>query len=249
MWTDVTDCYAFYETSLGEIVEKAVTEVVASFWPSVKGEVVAGFGYTHPFLPYFTLEADRVLSLMPAPMGVMSWPEKDKNASMLVCEKFPFRNESIHKLLVVHAFEHIENTSKILEEFWRVLAPEGRLLIVVPNRRGLWSRTSHTPFGNGHPYTGRQLFTAVEQSHFVPQKPRYALFHPPAFSSAWERLDQSMEQFGEKWFKKFGGVVVLEARKKVRGLVRERQKTWRPRIFVPKPSVSCCVKSSLDPKE
>lgn len=249
MWTDVTDCYAFYETSLGEIAEKVIAEVIASFWPSVKRDVVAGFGYTHPFLPYFTLEADRVISLMPAPMGVMSWPQDEKNASLLVCEKLPFRDESIHRLLVVHAFEHTSNPSKMLEEFWRVLAPEGRLLVVVPNRRGLWSRTSHTPFGNGYPYTGRQIFSVVEQGWFVPQKPRYALFHPPAFSTTWGGLDQSLEHLGDKWFKKFGGVVALEAKKRVVGLVRERQKTWRPRIFIPKPSVSCYAKSPSDSKE
>ena len=41
--------------------------------------------------------------------------------------------------------EWSEKPRDLLRELWRVLAPNGRLLLVVPNRRGLWARVDTTP--------------------------------------------------------------------------------------------------------
>lgn len=248
MWTDVTDCYAFYETELGAVVQKTLAQTIVRAWPNVKGKVVAGFGYTHPYLPYFSLDAERVFSLMPAPMGVMGWPNSQNNASVLVSEQLPFANQSIDRLLIVHAFEHLADTERMVREFWRVLAAGGKLLVVVPNRRGLWSRSSHTPFGQGHPYTGRQLFSLVEQGHFTPKKPKYCLFHPPLEGALGTGLRESLEHVGERWFKKFAGLVVLEATKRVIEPLKGGQKAWQPLIFIPKPGVTCLLKEEpFDP--
>ena len=45
----------------------------------------------------------------------------------------------------------------LLREVWRVLAAGGRLLAVVPNRRGVWARIDTTPFGHGRPYSRSQI--------------------------------------------------------------------------------------------
>ena len=55
------------------------------------------------------------------------------------------------------ALETAERVRPLLREMWRVLAPEGRLILVVPNRRGVWARLDKTPFGQGRPYSRRQL--------------------------------------------------------------------------------------------
>ena len=49
------------------------------------------------------------------------------------------------------------DAESILREAWRVLAAGGRLLAVVPNRRGLWARMDTTPFGHGRPYSRPQI--------------------------------------------------------------------------------------------
>ena len=64
---------------------------------------------------------------------------------------------------MVHALEHAEDPRETLKEMWRVLAPNGRLVIVVPNRRGLWASFEHTPFGSGRPYSRGQLIASFER--------------------------------------------------------------------------------------
>ena len=47
---------------------------------------------------------------------------------------------SVDFVLVVHGLELTDRRSEMLREIWRVLAPQGRALLVVPNRRGMWAR-------------------------------------------------------------------------------------------------------------
>ncbi len=49
-----------------------------------------------------------------------------------------------------------------------MLAPGGRLVIVVPNRRGVWARFEHTPFGTGRPFSRGQLTELLRETNFTP---------------------------------------------------------------------------------
>jgi chromosome segregation protein len=46
---------------------------------------------------------------------------------------------------------------KRLRESWRVLKDDGRLLIVAPNRSGMWAYWESTPFAHGPPYSFGQI--------------------------------------------------------------------------------------------
>src|SRR3546814_1774371 len=110
---------------------------------------------------------------MPARQGVMHWPAGEGGLVALADEaELPFPDLSIDRLLLVHAVECSEQLRPMLREAWRVLSGNGRLLVVVPNRRGIWARLERSPFGNGHPFSQRPirrllgdcLFTSVQRS-------------------------------------------------------------------------------------
>ena len=83
-------------------------------------------------------------------------------------EELPLADSSIDRMLLVHLLEHAENPRETLKEIWRVLAPGGRLVIVVPNRRGVWARFEHTPFGTGRPFSRGQLTELLRETNFTP---------------------------------------------------------------------------------
>ena len=142
------------------------------FWPNVQGMTVLGLGYATPYLRIFEGEAERVIAAMPGPQGVVRWPRGLPGRVMLVDEDdLPLPDASVDRLLLMHALENSENTRALLREVWRVLTPQGRLLAVVPNRRGLWAHIEATPFGQGHPYTPPQLYCCLP------------CFRPPARSN------------------------------------------------------------------
>lgn len=107
----------------------------------------------------------------------MNWPAGELSSTALVFdEELPLPDSSIDRVLMVHALEFAENPRETLKELWRVLAPGGRLVIVVPNRRGVWARMEHTPFGSGRPYSRGQLTALLRETNFTPGASAEALF-------------------------------------------------------------------------
>ncbi|MFC7551494.1 methyltransferase domain-containing protein [Pseudoroseomonas wenyumeiae] len=96
-----------------------------------------------------------MLCAMPAELGPQySWPRGGPSLSTLVEEtELPFPDFCFDDVLLVHGLETAENGRRLLREVWRVLKEDGRLLVVVPNRRGIWAHSDTTPFGQGRPYS------------------------------------------------------------------------------------------------
>jgi SAM-dependent methyltransferase len=216
MYTDVVDLRDFYATSLGQVAQRMIRRRVRQLWPETAGLRVLGLGFSTPYLRPFLGEAERVITMMPAQQGVLSWPTEGPNAVALADEaELPLADYSIDRVLLVHALEGSEQVRPLLKEIYRVLAGGGRLLCIVPNRRGIWARLDRTPFGHGHPYTPGQLSRLLRDEMFTPLQSQPALFIPPVRSRMMLRAAAAWEQIGERWFPRFAGVAMIEAAKQV----------------------------------
>ena len=130
----------------------------ASSGPNVAGCRLLGYGFAMPYLRAFLPEAERCIAAMPAAMGV-SAPGRRANASPPWCEEdaLPFPDAFFDRILMVHGLEEAEGLRPLLRQLWRVLAPEGRLLMVAPNRASLWAQVERSPFGHGRPFSRGEL--------------------------------------------------------------------------------------------
>lgn len=218
MYLDVIDLRSFYyRTGLGRAVQRAIRDQVLAVWPEAKGQTVAGFGFAVPVLRPYLNDARRVTALMPGQQGVMAWPAGIDNVSVLAEEvQWPVPTGFIDKLVLLHALEASDQPGPLLEECARVLGPGGRVLFIVPNRTGLWSRFEGTPFGHGRPYSTRQLETLIRRYGFTPERHISALYFPPSQRRFWLRTAPFWEKLGRRvlpWLS--GGVVMIEASKQV----------------------------------
>ncbi len=233
MWTDVIDLNAFYRRPLGLVAQRMIQRRIRQIWPDLRGMSLLGLGYATPYLRPYRGEAERVLAAMPARQGVMPWPIKGPGLVTLTDEiELPFEDLSIDRLLMVHAVEHGEQLRGMMREAWRVLSANGRILIVVPNRRGIWARLERTPFGHGLPYTNRQMRRLLQDCLFSPVDSARALYVPP---SRWRVLLTSaaaIERVGEKVFPTFSGVLLVEAIKQIYGAAPTAVTARRRRRFV-----------------
>lgn len=251
MLSDIVYLRSFYATTLGRLTERSIAMGLAALWVNLPNERLVGLGYTLPWLERFGSDAERVLALMPATQGAVNWPANGPSATALVFEEeLPLYDSSIDRILLVHALEHAENPREMLMELWRVLAPNGRLIIVAPSRRGLWARFEHTPFGTGRPFSRSQLNTLLRDTNFTPCAWGDALHFPPTKRRWMMRFHALLERTGRRFWPLFAGAVIVEAQKKVYQGIPVASRASR-RVFMPvlAPQGAPATRAIMDPSE
>ncbi|HEY1260899.1 MAG TPA: methyltransferase domain-containing protein [Stellaceae bacterium] len=234
MASDVIDLRDFYLTGLGQVARRMIRRAVRRVWPDLRGMRLLGIGYATPFLSALSPDTERTVALMPASLGVLGWPADGRNLVALADEaELPFADYSIDRVLLVHALETREPAGPMLKEIWRVLAGGGRLLIVAPNRRGIWARLDRTPFGSGRPYTMSQLSQLLRDELFTPIGSDAALFIPPARKRMILRAAPAWERIGSRWFPRFAGVVLIEATKQIYAKPKALRVPRRRLVYAP----------------
>lgn len=247
MYADIIDLRAFYASVLGRISERSIALALAKVWANLPNERLVGLGYALPWLDRFGAGADRVFAFMPATQGAIAWPPEGPSATALVFdEELPLFDSSIDRVLMVHALEHAEKPRETLMEIWRVLAPGGRLVIVVPNRRGVWARFEHTPYGTGRPWSRGQLTAVLRETNFTPAQWSEALFFPPSQRRWILRFNRLLEKTGQRFWPIFSGVIVVEAQKRLYQGIPVAQRASR-RVFVPVLSPQGATRESHPP--
>ncbi|MTH95475.1 class I SAM-dependent methyltransferase [Roseibium sp. RKSG952] len=239
MYIDVADLRTFYDLPIGQLLRELIGEHVRLMWPSLTGQALLGVGYAGPFMRPYLEQAERCISAMPAQQGAVPWPEEIRSAVTLVEDaSLPFSDASFDRVMVVHALDHCADAAAVLNEAWRVLAPGGRMLAIVPNRRGLWSQSELSPFGYGRPYSRGQLKHLLRNCHFEVVDDREALFMPPTRAKSVLRAAWTWERVGRRIWPAFGGLLLMEAEKKVFRVAptngqKSRLSVFKP-VFVPK---------------
>ena len=238
---DIVDLRNFYRTPLGEATGRVLSAVIRRHWPSTKGQIILGLGFATPYLDMFRGEADRVFAVMPDVQGVLPWPSDGDSATVLASTAtLPFPDASIDAALIVHALETEDTPRTMLSELWRVLAPGGSVLVIVPNRRGLWARMDTTPFGYGEPYSRRQITDLLRDALFCGAQWTEALYFPPSQRPIFLKSAPAFEQVGDRLGLPFSGVHVISATKLLYRplLVREttRQRASLRPVLIPSTS-------------
>ncbi len=232
MHDDVVEFHDFYASPAGLAARRIVLRCIRDMWPDASGLNVAGIGYVVPYLSPFVEEARRTVALTPPRQGAVRWPDKGTEATVLAHEDhLPLPGLSMDRVLLVHALEHSERLRPLLREVWRIMADDGRLLVIAPNRRGIWARMDRTPFGHGHPYTPGQLGRLLRESLFVPSRQAIGLYVPPVRSRMALGSAPAIERIGRRWFTAFGGLLFVEAEKEIYAgaLAKEGQPVGRRR--------------------
>jgi SAM-dependent methyltransferase len=229
---DVADLREFYGTRLGLATRRLMARRLRDHWPSGARGTFMGLGYAAPYMDALAKGADRALAFMPAQRGVIQWPADGPVSAALVDEfELPLVESAVDQALVVHGLELTDDPAEMLREVWRVLSPQGRLLLAVPNRRGMWARFDSTPFGYGQPFSRPQLARLLKETQFSPTGWTHALFMPPFERGLVLKSAAAIERMGGFASPAFSGVVIVEAVKQVYAVPRgKRVRRLLPRL-------------------
>jgi len=215
----------FYTGRLGAAAQAMVSRRLQTLWPDLDGLDVLGYGYGIPYLHSYADQARSMVYAMPSEQGAARQMSGRGNVSVLTMDKeLPFEPSVFDRVLVAHGLEETPYMPALLGELWRVMKPEGRIVIVAANRAGLWARADKTPFGAGRPFSRSQLSGALKTSGFVPLVRSGALYCPPMNKMCGMRMASGFEKFGETVWPGLSGLVLVEAVKRLYAGREKRQK-------------------------
>lgn len=226
MRPDVLTIHRFYESPLGRRAAAVIGTQILNFLPQAHDMTTVGLGYAAPYLDLYhgdDAPVGRTLAFMPDRQGVCHWPNLNKSRSCLVDPyHMPLADSAVDRVLLVHSLEHAHKPTHLLREVWRVLAPGGQVVVVVPNRLRTWSAAEATPFGHGKPYSKKQLFRLMTDQMLPPDDWCTVLMMPPF---QWRGASRMMA-VGEKVIRvlgrNLGGALMVCARKQVYGALPKR---------------------------
>ena len=173
--------------------------------------------------------------------GRTAWPRDKRPAALpraatLACEfdALPFDSQSLDLVVLPHALELARDPHLALSEVERVLMPEGKVVITGFNPTSLWGLRQ----GAGHavqrlgwrrepglflPKAGefiayRRLRDWLRLLSFEVEVGRFGCYRPPLRSAQWLGRFEWMDTVGDRWWPVLGGVYLLVAVKRVRGM-------------------------------
>ena len=212
MGADAHSAVSFYGSARGSVACRLVRERLLQIWPDLSRQSVLGVGYAAPYLRAWRGQADRCIAAGPAHIGAGRWPLVSANLACTVDDTaLPFPDLFFDRVLLVHGLEAADSPRGLLREVWRVLKDDGRLLVVTPNRMGLWAHVESTPFGQGQPYSPGQIGRLLATHMFRVERREFALYVPPTRLRLLWRGARLWEQAGRTVAPQLGGVAVTEA--------------------------------------
>lgn len=216
MYRDIAEIRQFYQSALGRKTANILRKKLRLFWPEKLGldQKLVGVGFPTPYLQHDF--GGTSFAVMSATQGVIRWPNHAPNRTVLSEDYIlPFAEHSLDRLVFVHAIENAEYLRELMHEAWRVLAPNGRVILIVPNRAGVWARSDKTPFGFGRPYSMKQMRALLRDAQFVIERHERALFFIPSHNRFHLALASLVEKIGQTLLPQLGGVLLVEASKQL----------------------------------
>lgn len=217
MRQDSVSIERFYASPLGAAAGRLVSGRIVDLWPNLKSLSLLGLGHPFPALEPFASEAKRTVASLSEDAGKIRWDAARRGNAVVISPeaRLPFADGLFDRAILLHSLEEAESPRALCRELWRVMAPEGRIVIAAANRRGLWARAERTPFGHGRPWTLRQLSTLLGDSLFQVTASTHALYMPPVNLSLITGGAEGWERAGRTVMPALGGIVLVEAVKRL----------------------------------
>ena len=219
----------FYSERQGRFVRKVLRkELYKTIDKKLK---VLGVGYTLPFVK-------RDLNIIPSFMKCDDMAGLPNNVSFSDPHTLPIESNFYDQVMMVHILEHAEHPIDTLKEAWRVLKSGGKLVMIVSNRNGLWSRADHSPFGQGRPFSSKQIIELLKETDLACEDIRPALYFLPLQRKRLFKFAWLFEKVGKFLFIFPGGVHIVVAQKQIYSPVTPSRGTAVPVKTAVKPAVA-----------
>lgn len=136
----------------------------------------------------------------------------------------PFASHSIDLAILPHVLEFHADPHQILREIERILIPEGQVIILGFNPLSLWGAHQRLDADrrvfpwNGSYLSVLRLKDWLRLLGFELDRGAFGCYRPPCTQEKWLQRWRFMELAGDRWWGFCGGIYLLRAIKRVRGM-------------------------------
>lgn len=151
----------------------------------------------------------------------------------------PFMTDSVNAIIIQHLLDFEQNPKRILKEIWRILAPEGIVILTGYNPRSLFGLTeplkklAETKSHNGTLLPMSKVKRLLASFGFEILKTKTFFFRPSSRNEKWQNRLAFVEIVGQFLWPTMGVVYYIVARKTTFNVtplhVKERKKIVRIR--------------------
>lgn len=173
--------------------------------------------------------------------------EKTQPALIAAADFLPIKSNSIDLAIMPHTLEFSNNPHQILREVYRVLIPEGHIVISGFNPLSLWGISRYLKANRAeYPWNGNfiallRLKDWLKLLDFETMGGQLCCYAPPFEQEKWRQRLSFMEAAGDRWWPIGGGVYFLHAIKHMHGM-RVIKPGWKKNIDSKKRIVSVAPK-------
>lgn len=164
--------------------------------------------------------------------------------------ELPFAANSIDLVVMPHILEFHDDPHQILREVERILIPEGQLVITGFNPLSLWGLRKRLPKCpdefpmNGDYISVLRLKDWLQLLSFEVDRGNFGCYAPPCHQERWLKRWHFMEAAGDRWWSFAGGVYLLRAVKRVRGM-RIILPAWKQKT-VPRKALTAVTQKEIE---
>ena len=215
MYLDYLNYQKFYNSSIGKLLAHHIEFRLKKYCYLYDNQNIGCFGYSLPYLDFLKNYNLSLSYCFSKRMGISSEDIFKTNKLLIDEDRVPFQDSFFNHVFLIHYLENCYNTQLSLREIWRILAPEGKLYIITPNKKSSWYLSSKSPFSSGNGFSKNQISNLLNDSFFEIQSIERLVYFPNKDLFLIKKHKDLIDKFGSFFFKYFNGVYLSTAKKKI----------------------------------
>ena len=233
MYQDFNEYEKFYESELGKNIKYFISLELKKYIYLYKGENFGSFGFSHPFLNFLDNRDIKIFNCYSEKMGIKKDIINSQHANILLEEdRLPIEDLFFNHILCIHYLENSNNLKKTIREIWRVLAPEGRAYIVLPNKKSSWNLSASSPFSSGFGFSKKQIVNILDDNFFETQFISRLIYFPPWNLRLIFKNKFFFEKIGSYFWRFFNGVYLCVVKKRIYAAPKTKSLSFSNRIKI-----------------
>jgi SAM-dependent methyltransferase len=179
-WPSLTEFKSFYSDRIGRLQFRILRRIFLPLFPNSAPATIIGIGYALPFLSIAKEGGHNIFHVLPTAASKPPLTLAKSHHSCVAYESLlPLPNHCADMVIVAHILEFTHHRETLLKEICRILKPQGRVLLLVPNRFSPWRFFRQRILTRGNFFSTHDLINLISAFPLVLESCQSALYAPP----------------------------------------------------------------------